>query len=288
MKNIRYLLIVVIYTESLDECGTLKCLKQLDSRYRNVAHLYIHINGRSDFSAEIEEMFRDDFAHLTIWFDGRNRGIVYAYKHAVLDAGKDVRWITLLDQDSSFDGRLFEAINTFETRMHPSDVAVAPLVFDTRNGVQLSPFRVFFGKSLPFSTGIGFPVCINSMTTFRADYLLKLAPSFPIDFFLDAFDCRLFYQMHKSGMQVHIFHDLIMGHNLSLIESDHGDTYWAREIMALINSTKISPAFFPLASMRFFLRLVRASWQDRTLRYFNLLGICQKYRVLIRDLNAGE
>jgi len=283
-KKMNCLVIVVIYAGSLDECRTLRCLQELSVGHRQQMHLYVHINGTSDLRQELQEQFQGTFGRLSVSYDGKNRGIVYAYKTAVIACGSSVQWITLLDQDSVFDNRLFDAIEAAVPSLSANEVMLAPVVRENKSGAQVSPFRVFLGKAIPFRSVIGFPVCINSMTTFRSEYLVKLAPYFQIDFFLDTFDCWLSHSMHCQGLKVKVLQDVVTGHELSLAESDHGDIYRAREIMALFNATRISWKFFPLAAVRFFWRLSCVSWQDKTIRYFNLFEHYRKYKKLKEEL----
>lgn len=283
-REMNRLVIVVIYAGSIDECHTLRCLQELSRGHRQQMHLYVHINGTSDLRDELQVQFQGAFGRLSVIYDGKNRGIVYAYKTAVLACGSSVQWITLLDQDSVFDNRLFDAIEAATPSLSANEVMLAPVVRENGSGVQVSPFRVFLGKALPFRSVIGFPVCINSMTTFRSEYLLKIAPYFQIDFFLDTFDCWLFNSMHRHGLKVKVLQDVVTGHELSLAKSDHGDIYRAREIMALVNATRISWTFFPLAAVRFFWRLSCVSWQEKTLQYFNLFEHYREYKKLKKEL----
>ena len=283
--GIDHLVVVVVYADSLAQCPTLDCLQTLDAGQRERMHLYVYINGRVDLRPELQSRFGGGFGRVSLAYDGRNRGIVYAYRQAILEAGPGVQWITLLDQDSRFDARLFAWREGEDLAPDPLVVALAPVVRDARGGRQVSPFRVFLGRALPFSAPRGFPVCINSMTTFRAAFLVRLAPSFPVGFFLDAFDVWLFHQMYRQGVGLRIMADQIVEQALSLSDAPPDEVFWAREVMALINSTKISPAFLPLAAARFSWRLVRVSWREKTLRYLHLMQNYRQYRHLIRELS---
>lgn len=284
LKQARYLIVVVIYSTSLDECPTLVCLQGLNPGFQGNCHLYVHINGKRDFTPDIERMFNGRFASVTIQHDGYNRGIVYAYRQAILDLGKNVQWITLMDQDSIFDNRLFNAVEATIPSLSTNEVVLAPVVRENGNGVNVSPFRVFLGKALPFNSLIGYPVCINSMSTFRSDYLRRLAPYFHIDFFLDTFDCWICHHMHRQGMKVKVMLDIITGHELSLTRLRYGDIYRAREIMALVNAARISWTVLPVATARLFWRLSRASWQEKTMQYLNLIENYRKYKELKKEL----
>lgn len=278
------LLIVVIYTENILVCTTVTSLLKVDSAHLRDIGIYFYINGKRDFSREIREMFHGRCKYLHTFYDGKNRGIVYAYKKAVMEEGKNFEWITFLDQDSVFDDRYIKVI-THLSKYHfeQSTVAIVPIVKAT-DEIQLSPSRIFLGKGMPYSSRFGYPTCINSMTTFRSSFLIEMAQNFPVDFFLDAFDNWLFYQGYKRRLGLHLLEDVVVYHNISLINAELNDTYWAREFMSVINTSRISFTFFPLAALRFIWRLFRMIWQRKDIRYLNLMRIYSKYRFLKRGL----
>jgi len=283
-KEARHLIVIVIYSMRLDDCPALTCLRKLDPSFQSDCHLYVHINGKRDFTSEIMRMYSGSFSSVTIKYDGHNRGIVCAYRQAILNLGKNVEWITFLDQDSIFDNSLFNAINASIPCLLENEMVLAPVVKGNGSGVHISPFRVFFGKAIPINSVFGYPVCINSMSTFRSEYLLKLEPDFKIDFFLDTFDCWICHHMHMQGMKIKVLQDVITRHTLSLEKTDNGNIYRAREIMALINAVKISWTFFPMAVARFFWRLMRVSWQEKTIQNLNILENYRSYKELKKEL----
>ncbi|MCD6570726.1 MAG: glycosyltransferase [Deltaproteobacteria bacterium] len=302
------LLIVVIYTEDILACTTVTSLLKVDSTYLRDIAIYFYVNGKKDFRDELRKMFSNRCKYLHTFYDGKNRGIVYAYKKAIMEEGKNFEWITFLDQDSVFDEKFVKTvIRLDEYPLDHSTMAVAPVVktqghipmsplfkmrvrrlnalgVDTKDGIPISPSRIFCGMAKTYVSGLGYPTCINSMTTFRSGFLLEMAPSFPVDFFMDGFDNWLFYRIHKMDLKFYILEDVIVHHHISVANPKITDTYWAREFMSLINTSRISFTFFPLAALRFIWRLFRVIWQTKDIRHLNLMRIYSKYRLLKKDL----
>ncbi len=209
---------------------------------------------------------------------------MHAYREAVRIYGGDCEWVALLDQDSHFDAAWLDALNAGLTNMRSNDVALAPRIVSS--DVQISPFKLSLGRVIPFDRDGGFPVCINSLTTFRGDYLQKLADDFPVSFFLDAFDVWLFHRMHKAGLSFKLL-DVTVNHELSLSSGAVSETMLARELMSLINMTKVSPVFMPMSLLRFMVRQFKLAARMRSLRPFNLIATYRRYRYLIKDIGAA-
>ncbi len=276
------LFVVVLYTDDLGSCTTIASLGRL--AFTRQIHLHFQINGTRDFSSELHELFDADYGRVSCAYDGCNRGIVHAYREAVRIYGGGSEWVTLLDQDSDFDVTWLDTLNAGLSNMQPDDVALVPRIVSS--GAQISPFRLSLGRVIPFDSDGGFPVCINSLTTFRAGYLQKLADDFPVSFFLDAFDVWLFHRMHKAGLSFKLL-DVTVKHELSLSSGAVSETMLARELMSLINMTRISLTLMPMSLLRFIFRQLKLAARMRSLRPFNLIATYRRYRYLIKDIGAA-
>ena len=276
------LFIIVIYSKDIYLCSTITSLLNIDPLYLKNVGLYFYINGKEDFGPQLKTVF----GNVKVWsyYDGKNVGIVKAYQKAISEVGGNYNWITLLDQDSKIDNRFMKAIITLPpSRMIDNKVAVAPIV-KANNGIILSPTKNFLGRSFSFKSKFGYPTCINSMSTFKSEFLLQMAPEFPVDFFLDAFDNWLFYRMYKLKLKFMVLYDVDFYHDISLINPEINDVYWAREMMFLINTCRISIINFPLTFMRFLWRLFRVVIKTGNVRCLNLVEIYRKYNRLKEDL----
>ena len=261
------LFIIVLYADDLADCKTINSLRRL----KNSDQIYLHfqINGTRDFSSELHDLFAAEYARVTCSFDGSNRGIVHAYQDAILRFGNECDWITLFDQDSVFDESWYDVLVDNLSYMQTMEVALAPRIMSAAE--QISPFRVKWGRVISHKRKSGFPVCINSLTTFRASYLRRLAGDFPVRFFLDAFDVWLFYRIHRDGLGFRLL-DVTLEHGLSLNEGTVSETMLARELMSLINTAQVSPLFIPMSLLRFIIRQVKLAVAMRSLRPFNLFA----------------
>lgn len=279
------LFIIVIYSKDICLCSTITSLLNIDPLYLKNVGLYFYINGKEDFGPQLKTAFGKKCMNVWTCYDGKNVGIVKAYQKAITQVGEKFDWITLLDQDSKIDNRFIKAItNLSSSRMIKNEVAVAPIV-KANNDIILSPTKNFLGRSFSFKSKFGYPTCINSLSTFKSEFLLQMAPRFPIDFFLDAFDNWLFYRMYKLKLSFAVLDDVEVFHNISLLNPVINDVYWAREMMFLINTCRISIINFPLTFLRFFWRLFRVIIKTGNIRCLNLVDIYRKYNRLKEDLN---
>ncbi len=276
------LFIIVIYSNDISICTTITSLLNIDPIYLKNVGLYFYINGKDDFGPQLKTAF----GNFNMWsyYDGKNVGIVRAYQKAITEVGEKFDWITLLDQDSKIDNRFMNKItNLSSRRMINNEVAVVPIV-KANQDIILSPTKNYLGRSFSSKSKFGYPTCINSMSTFKSEFLLHMAPNFPIDFFLDAFDNWLFYCIYRKKLCFVVLDDIDVYHNISLINPEINDVYWAREIMFFINTCRISIINFPLTFLRFLWRLLKVVIKTKDIKYLNLAAIYRKYKNLKKDL----
>jgi hypothetical protein len=198
-----------------------------------------------------------------------NPGLAEAYNSALKIAeveGYD--WLLSLDQDTSLPINFLERISEIVAGQaaHPEVGAIVPLAID--NGRILSPYRLLAG-ALPcwYSAGsIGVAhhatYAINSAATLRISALRKVGgydPCFP----LDMSDINLCHKLYKAGIQTFVAGDLVIHHELALLDK-RGRMTPERYRVGLLDEC----AFYDLemgflGRLERLIRLVGRVWKDR-------------------------
>jgi hypothetical protein len=177
-------------------------------------------------------------------------------------------WLLTLDQDTSLPINFLERISEIvaEQAAHPEVGAIVPLAID--DGRILSPYRLLAG-ALPCwysagSTGVAHHAtyAINSAATLRVSALRKVGgydPFFP----LDQSDINLCHKFHKAGIQTFLAGDLVIHHELALLDK-RGRMTPERYRVGLFDEC----AFYDLemgflGRLERLIRLVGRIWKDR-------------------------
>jgi glycosyltransferase involved in cell wall biosynthesis len=199
-----------------------------------------------------------------------NPGLAQAYNSALKIAEMEgYDWLLTLDQDTSLPKNFLERISEIvatEGAAHPEVGAIVPLAID--DGRILSPYRLLAG-ALPCwysagSTGVVHHAmyAINSAATLRISALRKVGgydPFFP----LDMSDINLCHKLHKAGIQTFVAADLVIHHELALLDK-RGRMTPERYRVGLLDEC----AFYDLemgflGRLERLIRLVGRIWKDR-------------------------
>jgi hypothetical protein len=199
-----------------------------------------------------------------------NPGLAQAYNSALKIAEMEgYDWLLTLDQDTSLPINFLERISEIvatERAAHPEVGAIVPLAVD--HGRILSPYRLIAG-ALPYwystrSTGVPHRAtyAINSAATLRVAALRKVGgydPFFP----LDMSDINLCHKLHKAGIQTFVAGDLVIHHELALLDK-RGRMTPERYRVALLDEC----AFYDiemgfLGRLERLIRLVGRVWKER-------------------------
>ena len=198
-----------------------------------------------------------------------NPGLAQAYNSALKVAeveGYD--WLLTLDQDTSLPINFLDRISEIVTEQatHPEVGAIVPKVVG--DGRTLSPYRLRAG-ALPCwysagSVGVAHHAtyAINSAATLRISALRKVGgydPFFP----LDMSDINLCHKLHKAGIQTFVAGDLVIHHELALLDK-RGRMTPERYRVGLLDEC----AFYDLemgflGRLERLIRLVGRVWKDR-------------------------
>jgi GT2 family glycosyltransferase len=156
-----------------------------------------------------------------------NPGLAQAYNQALKKAeAEGYEWLLTLDQDSSLPVDFLTKIAKFARKLSPDKTigAIVPQVI--ANGRNISPFRFLLG-AIPRWFKYGFEgvsddiiIPINSGATLRVTALCQIGgydPMFP----LDVSDIELFHRLHNFGKKVYIAGDILIRHDLALLQRDN-------------------------------------------------------------------
>jgi GT2 family glycosyltransferase len=156
-----------------------------------------------------------------------NPGLAVPYNLAISEAERDgFEWLLTLDQDTTLPPDFF-ALMIKHLELHGKDESVAAVVPRvTDNGVPISPFR-FVGGFLPVITGrqidgvLGpHASAINSASLLRTRALADVG-GYDDRFPLNNSDTALFDRLDRSGYKVAIAGDVVVGHELAIMQREH-------------------------------------------------------------------
>jgi GT2 family glycosyltransferase len=198
-----------------------------------------------------------------------NPGLAQAYNSALkLAEVEGYDWLLTLDQDTSLPMNFLERLCEIvaEQAAHPEVGAIVPLAVD---GCRiLSPYRLLAG-ALPCwysagTTGVAHHAtyAINSAATLRISALRKVG-GYDLFFPLDMSDINLCHKLHKAGVRTFVGGDLVIHHELSLLDK-RGRMTPERYRVGLLDEC----AFYDLkmgllGRLERLIRLVGRVWKDR-------------------------
>jgi GT2 family glycosyltransferase len=198
-----------------------------------------------------------------------NPGLAQAYNSALKVAEMEgYDWLLTLDQDTSLPIDFLERISEIvaEQAAHPEVGAIVPLAID--NGRILSPYRLLAG-ALPWwysvgATGVAHHAtyAINSAATLRISALRKVGgydPFFP----LDMSDISLCHKLHKAGIRTFVAGDLVIHHELSLLDKGGRMTPERYRVGLLDECAFYDLEMGFLGRLERLIRLVGRAWKDR-------------------------
>lgn len=134
LKNICF--VIVLYQRKPEESPAFRVLRELNETVRLNLFIYDNSPVGSDTSASF----------IIYQHDPGNSGVSKAYNEACrFAAEKKLRWLMLLDQDTTFDVSFFETLFVSVTA-HPSEVVFVPKLYD-KTGM-ISPFRWRSGRGI--------------------------------------------------------------------------------------------------------------------------------------------
>ncbi len=218
------LFVLVLYNTKIEQSETILSLLKINEEFFSKSDLFIYDNGIEN--QRENPLLKKNFSKSTYIHNPDNPGISYAYNTGFKKAIKEKKkWITLLDQDSSFHSSFIKELNDALTIKISSDVvAIVPHIILNKKTI-LSPQsqnKIGINKSLLLScNGVHNKkiTALNTCTTINVDFLNSLN-GFNNYFNLDMLYHWLFNQIYYNKKKVLVLHSTIY-HNLSFFDKDY-------------------------------------------------------------------
>ncbi len=221
----------------------------------------------------------------------RNLGVSGAYNSAMAYAlEQGAAWMLLLDQDSTITPEFLRAMlrHARELQADARVVAIVPTV--KVRGITLSPKQYKFSRNCDYPAGQcgiaeGETVAINSGCMMRPTALEEVG-GFSTDFWLDYSDIYVFHHFFKRGMRVWRAADVVLAHDMSIMDYDRLMTPWRYK-----NFSYAESAFHDLyrsrleravQMLRLLARTVKQRFKYRNPAFYRLTWEQLMYRIRVR------
>lgn len=215
------LIILVIYEMNILNSQSCKSLLEC---WDDDINLLIYDNSSESKNETILNEFFPQEGNVQYVWDPSNPGIAKAYNIALQYANKsNMRWLLLLDQDSSLTTNFFHLLIQTKKNVTDSIVSIIPKVKCNKKIISPQiPFLGGFAKSISqYKYGAVYRelVYINSMSLVRISFLNQIggfSEAYPLDM-LDYYINKCIYRSNKG---IYII-PVIMEHNLSVLQKNY-------------------------------------------------------------------
>lgn len=155
-----------------------------------------------------------------------NAGVSGAYNAAAeMAAERDCSWLLLLDQDTSVTKEYLSGILAHAAQVAREEQVAAVVPFLYAENFCLSPRLWHFGRHAPLPRSAGGRTerremfAANSGTLMRVRALQAIG-GYSSRFWLDYSDIDVFYRLHVNNFSVRIAGDLVLQHEVALLDYD--------------------------------------------------------------------
>lgn len=214
----KYTIVIVLYNQKIDECNTVRTLRNLDFSKESIKdiELIIYDNSSTKQSPSSLSDFDWQFSYI---HDPRNLGIATAYNYALEVANQNgSEWLLLFDHDTKVTQEFCDSIFNLN-KIDQDIVSVVPKIVS--NQVMISP--VFSDTLRPLYTqrpkeGIQErPVmAINSASLLRVSFLNEIG-GFSTEFPLDYLDHWIYHEINSKGYKILLLSEELE-HELSVLD----------------------------------------------------------------------
>lgn len=190
---------IVTFNPNLD-----RLKKNINHICKQVTETIIFDNGSSN-QGEIKKLC-EEYGNLTLILSDTNRGLAHGLNRVCIEAaGKEAKWILLLDQDSISDT---ECIAKYSKYLSLEKAAIlCPVMFDSRR------------RTKEFFTSDGYEIvneCIQSGALYNVEVLKKLN-YFDEWYFIDYIDYDYCLMVRRNGYKIYQINNLLLDQEASTI-----------------------------------------------------------------------
>ncbi len=216
-KQIKVLIIIVLYKTKLDKSLSYKSLNSSLLDYDNVIFEKLIFNNSSSIHIE-------DIEGLEIVNSAENQKLNGAYNHALQIANKiDADWILLLDQDTELTKDYFEKLTDFLLSNKDKDIVnVVPRLVSGKQHIsphRLSFFQTIRKETVETGTYNQHLVALNSVSLHRVSFLNNIG-GFSSLFPLDLLDYWVSYRVYSAKKKIYLL-DVSLSHDLSVLNFEN-------------------------------------------------------------------
>lgn len=232
----RIQIVVVLYKCNITQSESLQSIEKIKNDLTELFDLDILVYNND---SQIKIL---PHSNHQIYNSPTNSMLVGAYNYALnLALNKQIKWLLLLDQDTTLTTQYFEALHTSLSKETTENTAcVAPII--TNNGKQLSPVKYspILGPKwflTPASPGI-YNCCLfafNSATLINTSAISSIG-GFPTEFPLDDLDICYFYRLYQKKYTTHVMPSTIE-HQLSVL--DYAKNMTPERYQSILDSDKL-------------------------------------------------
>lgn len=282
------LIVVVRYRVPLSESQTIRGLTEAFHEHPELAQEMgvLLWDNSPEALVDISLPFSAEYRH-----SGKNQGVSGAYNGAIpVAVEKNVRWMLLLDQDTTVTGPYVMAMFENAVRLAPQ-VEIAAIVPTVRVGdlivspreARFSTHRVYIGEA-GLATGELF--AINSGCLMRVDALRTIG-GFSSEFWLDYSDMYVYHQFFLQGFKVWRAVEAELQHEMTIMDYDKLMAPWRYrnfiEAEGAFNDLYKTSLENAVQTLRLLVRTVRQRF-----RYKNPEFSRMTWSYLLHRLSAGR
>ena len=216
----KILIVVVLYEKLISVSDTIISLNKNNLTNNENYSLLVFDNSFKKSSESLKNLDYDYF------HSNQNKGVIGAYKHAIIKANKEhFDWILMLDDDTTLPKDfLFKSLRYLKKIANNNYIsALVPKIFD--NNKIISPSLVFRGglhlKLNKSFEGISekYLCAIGSCSIVRTSFINDIG-GFNTSFTLDCFDRWMFHQIYINHKKIFVS-DIYVKHKLSIENYDN-------------------------------------------------------------------
>ncbi len=207
--------VVVLYKCSVSQSKSLTSILKLKSE----------INDLFDFDVLVYNNSSQNpippHSDYQIYNSPNNSMLAGAYNYALdLATSKEIKWLLLLDQDTTLNQQYFDELHTALTQATNDTACIAPII--TYGNKQLSPVKYiatfgpkWFLRPTPSGLNKSCLFAFNSGTLIKTSAISEIG-GFPAEFPLDDLDICYFYRLYKKGYSTYVM-PVEVEHQLSVL-----------------------------------------------------------------------
>ena len=216
----KILIVIVLYEKLISVSDTIISLKKNNLTNNENYSLLVFDNSLKESSERLKGINYDYF------HANQNKGVLGAYKHAVIKANKEhFDWILMLDDDTTLPNDfLFKSLFYLKKIVNNNSIsALVPKIFD--NNKMISPSLVFRGglhlKLNKSFEGVSekYLCAIGSCSIIRTSFINDIG-GFNTNFTLDCVDRWMFHQIHINNKKIFVS-NITVKHKLSIEDYDN-------------------------------------------------------------------